>query len=130
MRFSLAFEFGSLSHATHFMRVSLTIRIQVSIPHYSSVLVFCMMDIWMFSLGKLCRHASRRVLRLRLLACGGRDNHTRGRAHFRGKGVPHMMFGVFRSMRYNLGNSSLTDLFGGPHSVLIYPGTSARAAQK
>ena len=57
MRFSLAFEFGSLSHATHFMRVSLTIRIQVSISYYASVLVFCMMDIWMFSLAKICRHA-------------------------------------------------------------------------
>ena len=39
------------------MRVSLTIRIQVSIPHYASVLVFCMMDIWMFSLAKICRYA-------------------------------------------------------------------------
>ena len=40
------------------MRVSLTIRIQVSISYYASVLVFCMMDIWMFSLAKICRHAS------------------------------------------------------------------------
>ena len=60
IRYSLG---GSLSHATHFMRVSLTIRIQVSIPHYASVLVFCMMDIWMFSLAKICRHASRGVFR-------------------------------------------------------------------
>ena len=39
--------------------------------------------------------------------------------HFRGKGVPHRMFGVFSSMRYNLGNSSLADHFWrssfGPH---------------
>ena len=40
------------------MRVSLTIRIQVSISYYASVLVFCMMDIRMFSLAKICRHAS------------------------------------------------------------------------
>ena len=42
------------------MRVSLTIRIRVSISHYASVLVFCMMDIWMFSLAKICRHAKGR----------------------------------------------------------------------
>ena len=66
--------------------------------------------------------------------------------HFRGKGVPHRMFGVFRSMRYNLGNSSMTDHFWrssfGPHPAraagqkealealyLILPGvlTAARA---
>ena len=65
MRFSLAFTFGSLSHATYFMRVSLTVRIQVSISYYASVLVFCMMDIWMFSLAKICRHASRVLTHLR-----------------------------------------------------------------
>ena len=39
------------------MRVSLTIRIQVYISYYASVLVFCMMDIWIFSLAKICRYA-------------------------------------------------------------------------
>ncbi len=50
--------------------------------------------------------------------------------HFRGKGVPHRMFGVFRSMRYNLGNSSLADHFWrssfGPHPAARAPPPSER----